>query len=107
MIDGNIAALNAYHAEQDRISRQSPTDIELRYFIEDWMQAKCKKMGAEFITEAFCEAEDFSRLYMAYVDGGALDIGAEFKLLVAKYWTPMAVRAAEEHNFEEDRDERA
>ena len=107
MPDGNSAALRAHEADQDRLERQAPTEDELERYVEDWMDDKQRKMGFEFISEAVSEATDdrFANLYAAYRSADSMQIGIAVKATVAGYWRPMAEKAAESHNFEEDRHE--
>jgi len=103
LADGNTAALRAYEAQQDRLDRQAPTDLELERYIDDWLERKCKKMGEMFLIEAFTEAADFSRIYKSYVEGDHVDLGMAFDKIVRAYWVPMAEESANGHNFQEDR----
>lgn len=103
LADGNTAALRLYEARQDRLEAQAPTPAELERYVDDWLDRKCKKMGETFITEAFCEASDFSRIYRAYVECDHIDIGIAFDKIVRAYWEPSALEDANGHNFAEDR----
>jgi hypothetical protein len=105
MADGNTAALRAHEAQQDRLARQAPTDTERESFIDDFLEKKAKKLGTEFLREALAESDDadLSPLFIAYQTGGALEIGLAMREIVAAYWRPAAITAADEHNFDEDR----
>lgn len=84
-----------------------PTERELEQFIDYWLYNKQKKMGFEFVSEAFIEATDtrYADLFAAYRSADSTQIGIAVKQLVNDYWRPMAERDALEHDFEEDRRE--
>ena len=107
MPDGNSAALKKHEAEQDRLDRQAPTEDELERYVEDWLERKRDKIGIEFIMEALNECDDDGRilLFCAFRDESAADLGHIVRNTVNRYWRPMAEKAAETHNFEEDRRE--
>ena len=104
MTDGAMAALRQHEARQDRLEAQAPTPSELEDYVDNWLEKKRKQMGEAFLTEAFCEAEDYSRIYRAYSEADHVDIGVAFDKIVRAYWVPSALKDAEGHDFNRDRE---
>lgn len=104
MEDGNTAALKVHELKQERLDQQAPSKEELKNFIEDWLVAKRDEMGVEFILEALNEADSASMI-MLFLDFKqcALELGYTVKAIANRYWRPMALKAAESHDFNKDR----
>lgn len=99
---GNTAALLAWENRQDGLERQAPTEAELERFIDDWLERKARKMGSQFLTEAFCESDDYAGVYRAWIEGDILELGEAFDKIVRDYWRPFAIEESRGHNFAED-----
>lgn len=98
---GVTAALRMYEAEQDRLEKQAPTDLELERYVESWKEDRLKKMGSQFITEAFVESNSYSELYKAFVEGDQAEAGYALFKMVDAYWRPFAIEASRHVNFAE------
>jgi len=103
-LDGNASALREYHAQQDTNDRMSGTEAEREEFIEDWLAAKMRKLGTEYMTEALAEMGNVSTiaLFAAFREDAQF-AGGMLQLVVRNYWLPSAKKACEEHDFTPER----
>jgi hypothetical protein len=101
--DGNAFAERIHNSA--RREPVQPTEDERADFIESHLEKKRDRLGTEFIAEAVSEASEAELLdlFTAFKSGSSAEIGIALKSLVEKYWRPTAERAADEHDFAEDR----